>query len=199
MYHTGMWRQRAGSAKISLCQLVDRWEREDGGQIRVLISFHQLWIPAELKVNIWGFSKPSRCLESMDWLVLAAPLSGFVGRPGPISNVSQLHLSQRLPGQNHYTLYCIPLSRSSFILFFSLSICLHMSHGGLCHALWHMVWVICGENVCWETSGGGLLFMITWKTIVRWYWIEDLQSLFRNKCGQKLGDGENFFLFLIVN
>lgn len=26
--------------------------------------------------------------------------------------------SQRLPGQNHYTLYCIPLSRSSFILFF---------------------------------------------------------------------------------
>lgn len=118
MYHTGMWRQRAGSAKISLCQLVDRWEHEDGGQIRVLISFHQLWIPAELKVNIWGFSKPSRCLESMDWLVLAAPLSGFVGRPGPISNVSQLHLSQRLPGQNHYTLYCIPLSRSSFILFF---------------------------------------------------------------------------------
>lgn len=199
MYHTGMWRQRAGSAKISLCQLVDRWEREDGGQIRVLISFHQLWIPAELKVNIWGFSKPSRCLESMDWLVLAAPLSSFVGRPGPISNVSQLHLANGYLDKTtiHYTAFLFHAPPSFF--FFSLSVGLHMSHGGLCHALWHMVWVICGENVCWETSRGGLLFMITWKTIVRWYWLEDLQSLFRNKCGQKLGDGENFFLFLIVN
>lgn len=99
MYHIGVWRQRAARAKISLCQLVNKWERKDDGQIRVLISFHQLWMPAELKVNIWGFSKPSRCLESMDWLVLAAPLSVFVGRPGPISNVSQPRLSQQLPGQ----------------------------------------------------------------------------------------------------
>lgn len=126
----------------SLCQLVDKWEREDAGQIRVLISFHQLWMPAELKVNICGFSKPSRCLESMDWLVLAAPLSVFVGRPGPISNVSQPHLSQQLPAQNHYTLYCIPLQHSFPHRLFSsfsphhlrlLSVSLDMSHCGLCY------------------------------------------------------------------
>lgn len=109
MYHIGVWRQRAARAKISPCQLVNKWEREDDGQIRVLISFHQLWMPAELKVNIWGFS---RCLESMDWLVLAAPLSVFVGRPGPISNVSQPHLSSYLDKTTiHYTpfLFSTPL------------------------------------------------------------------------------------------
>lgn len=42
MYHIGVWRQRAARAKISLCQLVNKWERKDDGQIRVLISFHQL-------------------------------------------------------------------------------------------------------------------------------------------------------------
>lgn len=127
MYHTGMWRQCAGSAKISLCQLVDRWEREDGGQIRVLISFHQLWIPAELKVNIWGFSKPSRCLESMDWLVLAAPLSGFVGRPGPISNVSQLHLANGYLDKTtiHYTAFLFHAPPS---FFFFLSPLVYICH-----------------------------------------------------------------------
>lgn len=70
-----------------------------------------------------------------------------------------------------------------------------MSHCGLRHALWHMVWVICGDlgNVCGETSKGGLLFMITWKTIVCLYWQGDLQSFFRNRFSQPLSNGENFF------
>lgn len=42
MYHIGVWRQHAARAKISLCQLVNKWERKDDRQIRVLISFHQL-------------------------------------------------------------------------------------------------------------------------------------------------------------
>lgn len=42
MYHIAVRRQRATGAKISLCQLVNTGERKDDGQIRVLISFHQL-------------------------------------------------------------------------------------------------------------------------------------------------------------
>lgn len=201
MYHIGVWRQRAARAKISPCQLVNKWKRKDVGQIRVLISFHQLWMPAELKVNIWGFSKPSRCLESMDWLVLAAPLSVFVGRPGPISNTSQAHASQQLPRQKplsttiHYTTFLFNTSSTALFLIrlSSFMVCftgLDMSHCRLCHALWHMVWVIWDlGNVCWETSEGRLLFMITWKTNVGWHWLEDWQSVF----SQRLSNGENFF------
>lgn len=156
MYHFGVWRQRAATAKISPCQLVNKWKRKDVGQIRVLISFHQLWMPAELKVNIWGFSKPSRCLESMDWLVRAAPLSVFVGRPGPISNTSQSHASQQLPGQKPLstTIYYTPVlfnTSSTALLLTRLSSCtvcstgLDVSHCRLCRALCHTVGVI-GET-----------------------------------------------------
>lgn len=112
-------------------------------------------MPAELKVNIRGFSKPSRCLGNMDWLVLVALLSVFVGRPGPISNVSQLHLSQQLPGQK--TLNIIqhpsltpPLPTGPTAVFFfpsfilsslasDFSVSPDMSHRGLCYRLSHSV------------------------------------------------------------
>lgn len=47
-------------------------------------------------------------------------------------------------------------------------------------ALLHLVTQLSAEaweNVCRETDWGGLLFMITWKTIVFWYWLGDLQSV----------------------
>lgn len=204
MYHIGVWWQCAARAKISLCQLVNKWESEDDGQIRVLISFRQLWIPAELKVNIWGFS---RCLESMDWLVLAAPLSVFVGRPGPISNVSQLHLSSYLDKTTilyiilHSSLTLLPASLSSSFLFLPSP-----SPSSLHWSRYVTVWALSrlvrhGVSYLWrlrkcllrETSEGGLLFMITWKTIVCWYWLEDLQSPFRNRRSQRLSNGKHLF------
>lgn len=42
MYHRWCVTSSRAGAKISLCQLVNKWESEDDGQIRVLISFHQL-------------------------------------------------------------------------------------------------------------------------------------------------------------
>lgn len=55
------------------------------------------------------------------------------------------------------------------------------------------------ENVFCDTSKGGLLFMITWKTIVFWYWLGDLKSFFffffsfsGNRCSQRLSNRENF-------
>lgn len=173
MYHIGVWRQCAAGAKISLCQLVNKWEREDDGQIRVLISFHQLWMPAELKVNIWGFSKPSRCLESMDWLALAAPLSVFVAGQGQFQMChNRVWANSYLDKNPLYIILCTSFPPTA--LFFILPFFPHrwsrysMSQCGLCHALQHMVRVICDDlgNVCRETSKGGLLFMITWKTIV---------------------------------
>lgn len=182
MYHIGVWRQHAAWAKISPCQLVNKWRHKDVGQIRVLISFHQLWMPAELKVNIWGFSKPSRCLESMDWLALAAPLSVFVGRPGPISNMPQSHLRKQSPGQIttiHYTtlLFTPPphcsFSHSSYSL---LRWSRYVTLWALSRLVTHCVSYLrrLRRNVCWATSEGGFLFLITWKTNVRWHWLEDL-------------------------
>lgn len=178
-------------------------------QIRVLISFHQFWMPAELKVNIWGFSKPSRCLESMDWLVLAAPLSVFVGRPGPISNVSQPYLSQQLPGQNQYILYYIPLIHSfphhsrlySFFLPSSSPSPLRWSRYVTLWALSRLV--THGVSYLWR------LRKCLLRVKQRWVVIYDntkdncvlvltgrFAIFFRNRCSQELSNGGNFFFWL---
>lgn len=106
MFPIGARRQHAAAAKTSPCQLVNKWETTD--RLERLSPF----INCECRLNRRSISEdcpiPAGVWRVWIGLGLAAPLSVFVGRPGPISNVSQPRRSQALPGQNRHTLYCIP-------------------------------------------------------------------------------------------
>lgn len=89
----------------------------------------------------------------------------------------------------HYTTFLFK-TPSPTALFFILLSSLAASESSLlveiCHIVgfvtpcdtWCELSVETWENVCRETSKGGLLFMITWKTIVCRYWLGDLRSSF---------------------
>jgi len=146
-------------------------------------------MPAELKVNIWGFSNPSRCLESMDWLVLAASVRLCRQARANFKCVSAafepavtwtkpryiiLHSSLTPPHRRS----CLPspspspLRRSRYVTVWALS--RPVAHGAsyLCVETW-------GEMSPERQAKGGLLSTVTPKTIV--YWLKGSQSFLRSR------------------